>query len=296
MRRKAYAQGAAAVCALTLALAGCTGSGDGVQAEIAEPGVPAATASPAPSGDYRTLPEPCSALSENMLEELLPGTEDESEEAAEEALAGEAALTYDADRRAGCTWQRADDEGGHELQLDFERVVSYDPEVSDEEQAAKIYLDKADELGIRLRSSTQPELPDKAGAAVGATGTAEASPSPTGEAGDEGEGDGGSDGGDASAGDGDEGVNGDETESLPDAEYAAPRVLDEVGDEAFLDDRLAASSTARRDVTVVFRTSNVIVTVQYNRWLTDEQATPDSAELQPKAEEVAESLAGLLSD
>ncbi len=44
-----------------------------------------------------------------------------------------------------------------------------------------------------------------------------------------------------------------------------PRVLDDLGDEAFLDDTLSGSgSTAQqRTVTVAFRTSNVIVTIEY---------------------------------
>lgn len=76
-----------------------------------------------------------------------------------------------------------------------------------------------------------------------------------------------------------------------------PRVLDDLGDEAFLDDALGGSgSTAQqRKVTVAFRTSNVIVTIEYEEQPTTIGVTPDSKEMQDNARKLASQLAGSLS-
>ncbi|GHE66858.1 hypothetical protein GCM10018785_39570 [Streptomyces longispororuber] len=71
-----------------------------------------------------------------------------------------------------------------------------------------------------------------------------------------------------------------------------PRSLDDLGDEAFLDDVLttAASAGRHRTVTVVFRTSNVVVTVEYDEQPARGTEVPDSKEMQDNARELAESL------
>jgi hypothetical protein len=76
-----------------------------------------------------------------------------------------------------------------------------------------------------------------------------------------------------------------------------PRLLDDLGDEAFLDDVLSGSgSTAQqRKVTVAFRTSNVIVTIEYEEQPTSVGVTPDSKEMQDNARKLASQLAGSLS-
>ncbi|MEU6995659.1 DUF3558 domain-containing protein [Streptomyces sp. NPDC046465] len=73
-----------------------------------------------------------------------------------------------------------------------------------------------------------------------------------------------------------------------------PRTLPDLGDEAFLDDALttAASASRHRTVTVVFRTSNVIVTIEYDEQPGRRTDVPDSKEMQDKAQDLADRLAG----
>jgi hypothetical protein len=68
-----------------------------------------------------------------------------------------------------------------------------------------------------------------------------------------------------------------------------PRLLDGLGDEAFLDDAL--SPTQQRTVTVVFRTSNVLVTVQYEEQPTRTGTVAGSEEMQDRAQNLARQLA-----
>jgi hypothetical protein len=73
-------------------------------------------------------------------------------------------------------------------------------------------------------------------------------------------------------------------------------VLTDLGDEAYLDDQLAASgSTAeQRTVTVVFRTSNVLVTLEYEEQPMATGTAPDSKEMQDRARNLASQLADAL--
>ncbi|MFI9026810.1 hypothetical protein [Streptomyces sp. NPDC053560] len=81
-------------------------------------------------------------------------------------------------------------------------------------------------------------------------------------------------------------------ESPDTAASLAPRPLDDLGDAAFLDDALVtADSGVHRDITVVFRSSNVIVTIEYDQWSTDTSVLPDRRELQEKAQKLAAELA-----
>lgn len=73
-----------------------------------------------------------------------------------------------------------------------------------------------------------------------------------------------------------------------------PRTLDGLGDEAFLDDALGTSK--QRTVTVVFRTSNVIVTVEYEEQPATTTVVPDSEEMQDRALNLAERLAEAFDD
>ncbi|NYV78120.1 DUF3558 domain-containing protein, partial [Streptomyces sp. UH6] len=72
-----------------------------------------------------------------------------------------------------------------------------------------------------------------------------------------------------------------------------PRSLEELGDEAFLDDSLGAAGTtaSERTVTVVFRTSNVIVKIAYTSRPTLAGETTDGEEMQDRARELAAALA-----
>ncbi len=166
------------------------------------------------------------------------------------------------------------------LLVDFERVVSYDTSVSDDSQATDLFATKeaaADlpepvvsatshrhrvRVPVGLRQSGSPSGPsghssaDAASADAVSAGTADA-----------------------------------------DAESAAalqPRLLDGLGDEAFLDDALttAGSTAQQRTVTVVFRTSNVIVTIEYVEQPTAPETVPDSKEMQDRAQNLASQLAG----
>ncbi|CAM5633869.1 hypothetical protein SRIMM317S_05344 [Streptomyces rimosus subsp. rimosus] len=51
-----------------------------------------------------------------------------------------------------------------------------------------------------------------------------------------------------------------------------------------------------RDVSIVFRSSNVIVTITYDQWSADKAALPDSKDLQDKAQALAQELADRFND
>jgi hypothetical protein len=270
VQRKAYVPGVAAL--LAALLAGCTGSsgGDGTT-DNANPDV-AGTASPAAQpGKYRTLPEACGVVGQSTLDALLPGIQqiaDEDQRA--KAYEGQASLTYDTDRKVGCRWKVEATDATEYLSVDFERVVSYDNAVSDDSQAQQLFA-QAEEKADLLVAATSSAVSD-----VEASGTASPTASPTATA-----------SGSASP-------SGSASATPSDLQ---PRVLDDLGDEAFLDDVLSNSgSTAQqRKVTVAFRTSNVIVTIEYEEQPTTIGVTPDSKEMQDNARKLASQLAGSLS-
>lgn len=279
MQRKAYVPGVAVL--LAALLAGCTGgSGSDDTAEDAKPGDTGTTTAAAQPGRYDTLPEPCSAVSHDTLDSLLPGiTQLTDEEQQEQAYEGESTLTYNTDRKVGCRWKVESTDATDHLLVDFERVVSYDNSVSDDSQATDLFATKvvAADLPepIASASATESASPsDSASASPSSsatstsTGTASASTSTSASP-------------DASA----------------DAESAAalqPRLLDGLGDEAFLDDELssAGSTAQQRTVTVAFRTSNVIVTIEYVEQPATLGTVPDSKEMQDRARKLASQLAG----
>ncbi|MFF3357443.1 DUF3558 domain-containing protein [Streptomyces sp. NPDC002917] len=258
----AYVPGAALLAALVVGCSAGTGT-DGSAAD-SRPGGP--TASPAaPAGKYRTLPDPCRSVAHSTLKDLLPGVAELPEDQQEKAYAGTASVTYDTDRRVGCTWKAEAPDSSRSLSLDFERVVSYDTSVSDDDRADEVYGKK--EAAAHLPSSASDSPSDSP------------SGSPSSSAPSDEETDGETDG---KSGDGATGA----TEDLE------PRVLDNLGDAAFLDDLLiqAGSSAQHRTVSVVFRTSNVIVTVQYTEQPARSTEVPDSKELQEKAQALARKL------
>ncbi|MFE1292675.1 DUF3558 domain-containing protein [Streptomyces sp. NPDC058751] len=289
MQRKAYVSGAAVL--LAAVLAGCTGgSGVGGSAPDSKGGGTGTTAPVAQPGKYRTLPEACAAADRDTLDELLPGIQETTDETQQEkAYEGEATLTYDTDRRDGCDWKVTSATGTDHLFVDFERVVSYDNTVSDEGKAEDLYA-------ARL---TAADLPEPAASASGEAGTSP-SPSPTPSSGGPAEGDDGDGGKSGNPSDNPSGAPSD-APSAPSASQTPAelqsRVLDDLGDEAFLDDKLnTGSSTARqRTVTVVFRTSNVIVTIEYAEQPTASADAPDSKEMQDRAQKLAQQLASRLN-
>ena len=71
-----------------------------------------------------------------------------------------------------------------------------------------------------------------------------------------------------------------------------PRTLDGLGDNAYIDDVLTTrDSGVHRDITLVFRKANVLVTVEYSQWSTDNSVIPTSPDLQDGARKVAAELA-----
>ncbi|MCQ4045205.1 hypothetical protein ACFOSC_05670 [Streptantibioticus rubrisoli] len=217
------------------------------------------SASAAPPGKYRTLPEPCGAVSSTTLHQLLPNSQDYD---------GEAAATFDTDRRVGCKWSGSVAGGNRYLHIDFERVVSYDPAVSDEDKAAQEYERMAAAAHIPAASpapsataarSPAPSQPPTASASA----PSPAQPSSAASA-------------SASAA----------------ASDTAPRRVGGIGDEAYLNDAvMTQDSGVHRDVTVVFRTANVLVTIEFSQWSTNASVIPPSVDLQLGAHGLAQELA-----
>ncbi|MEU2717590.1 DUF3558 domain-containing protein [Streptomyces sp. NPDC007205] len=292
MQRKAYVSGTAAL--LVALLAGCTsGSGGDSPTDNANPGDAGTATTAAQPGKYRTLPEPCGAVGHDTLDSLLPGIQQITDPVQrDKAYQGEAELTYDTDRKVGCHWKVDSADATDRLSVDFERVVSYDNAVSDDDQAQQLFEDK----------ETAADLPEPGGTPAtggtptgspstsrsGGAPTSSSSPSPASSTSGAASPSGASPSGSSASG------------SAPsDSASAAdlqPRVLSDLGDEAYLDDQLDSSgSTAeQRTVTVVFRTSNVLVTLQYEEQPTATGTVPDSKEMQDRARDLASQLADAL--
>lgn len=289
----AYAPGAVLIAALAVGCSSGTGTGD--SATDGKPG--AAASSTAPPGKYRTLPEACRSVSPATLKDLLPGSAELPEAQQEKVFDGSPAVTYDTDRRVGCRWKTEAPDGAHSLFVDFERVVSYDPSVSDDDRAREVYAKKeaAADLPSALPGSTDSGAPDASGS-PSATATASGKPGKDGgkAAGKSSDPDTGGKTGSDTGDSADPGGSGDGGA----AENLQPRVLDSLGDSAFLDDLLtrAGSTAQHRTVSVVFRTSNVIVTIQYTAQPTLSTEIPDSKELQEKAQALGRKLVDSISE
>ncbi|MDQ0795763.1 DUF3558 domain-containing protein [Streptomyces sp. B1I3] len=273
----AYVPGVALLVAL---VAGCSAGSEADDTDAdSKAGSPKVSA--APPGKYRTLPESCRAVPPSTLRNLLPGAAELPEEQQEKVYEGTATVTYDTDRKVGCRWKSDAPDASRNLSIDFERVVSYDPAVSDDDRAREVYATKVDAADLPPMAGSTPDMvsgvPDKPSS--GSPG-GPASGTPSGDAGTGGSTD---PGGSSGAG--------------PDDELQ-PRLLDGLGDAAFLDDVLtrAGSTAQHRTVSVVFRTSNVIVTVQYTEQQALVTAAPDSRELQEKAQALARNLAETLNE
>ncbi|MFD7765306.1 DUF3558 domain-containing protein [Streptomyces sp. NPDC059787] len=267
MQRKAYVPGVAAL--LAAVLAGCTGSpDDGGQSDNSNPGSAGTATQAAQPGRYATLPEPCGVVEDATLDQLLPGIGEMTDEAQrEKAYAGEATLTYDTDRKVGCRWKVESAEATDHLLVDFERAVSYDNAVSDDTQAEELFAEKREAAQLPEPTVTATE---SATPSIGPSTNPSSSPS-----------------------------SGSSATASPSAAPSdlQPRLLEDLGEEAFLDDELNSSgSTAeQRTVTVAFRTSNVIVTVEYAEQPVTVGVVPDSKELQDRARKLALELADSLS-
>ncbi|MEV2234562.1 DUF3558 domain-containing protein [Streptomyces phaeochromogenes] len=289
MQRKAYVPGVAAL--LAVLLAGCTGgSGDDNGTTDPKPGESATTPTAAQPGKYRTLPEPCAAVSHGTLDSLLPGIKQVTdEEQREKAYEGTATQTYDTDRKVGCRWKAQSTGATDHLLVDFERVVSYDNAVSDDDRATDIYLksETAADLPEPVASSESSDSSESPESSNSSGSSRDPSGSPSGD----------SSSGPSSSSSGAEGD--DESGSATPSDGSTPtalqpRTLDDLGDEAFLDDAL--SSSRQRTVTVVFRTSNVVVTIQYDEQPATTTDVPSSKDMQDRARKLAGQLAGTFDD
>lgn len=282
MQRKAYVTGTAAL--LVALLAGCTsGATDSGTTDDANPGEAGSATAVAQPGRYRTLPEPCGAVGHDTLDSLLPGIQQITDpEQREAAYAGDATLTYDTDRKVGCRWKVESADATDHLLVDFERVVSYDNAVSDDSQAQTIFATKEAAADLPEPSASTTATPSDSSSAStdpspsSSSSASSASSSPSSPS------------------------SPSSTPSATSSSSAAalqPRVLSGLGDEAFLDDALNSSgSTAQqRTVTVVFRTSNVIVTVEYAEQPATVGVVPDSQKMQDRARKLAARLADSLN-
>ncbi|MEU9462726.1 DUF3558 domain-containing protein [Streptomyces sp. NPDC088394] len=303
----AFVTGTALLAALVV---GCSAdSGTDGSAADSKPGEE--TVAAAAPGKYRTLPEPCRTVETSTLKDLLPGAAELTEEQQQKVYEGTASVTYDTDRRVGCSWKSEDPSSSHTLFIDFERVVSYDPAVSDDDRAREVYTKKETAAGLSSPSATPDAAKSAENAADKEKGaekgagkdarkkqtsaasddasdpTSHALSGPTPE----------DDSTDAATDPSTGGENTDDGTGTPD-ESLQPRVLDDLGDSAFLDDLLtrAGSTAQHRTVKVVFRTSNVIVTVEYADQPTVSTVVPDSKELQEKAQALARKLVEKFSE
>ncbi|MFD4315141.1 DUF3558 domain-containing protein [Streptomyces sp. NPDC058548] len=329
MQRKRYTPGrtgstARTAVVLTLGLGlgiGLTGCSSGTPADDIAVDAKAGPAAPAaPPGRYRTLFEPCGAVPQATLKDLLPGAAALADAERDKAYRGIASVTYDTDRRVGCTWKADTPDISHRLVLDIERVVSYDTAVSDDDRAQEVYVRKQLAAGIPLpptappttappgtTTPSSPATPSGTSAASGrppgATqgapqgGTQGATPPAAATAGATKPGDAaGAPSGKPPAGA--TAPSSGATPSNPSPTGLEPRVLEGLGNVAFLDDALSTvgANGHQRAVSVVFRTSNVIVTVSYREQTTGSAEAPDSTELQEKARNLARLLAERLEE
>ncbi|MFI0570056.1 DUF3558 domain-containing protein [Streptomyces tendae] len=287
MQRKAYVPGVAAL--LAALLAGCTGGSDGgATADNSNPGQPGVATEAAEPGKYRTLPEPCTVVGHKTLDSLLPGIEEiTDEEQREKAYAGEPTLAYDTDRKVGCRWKVESAEATDHLFVDFERVVSYDSSVSDDSEAEQLFAQQVEAADL-----PEPVVSESESGADSPSGSPSASP------GDSDEPAAGAGGTPSSSSSASSSSSSSSSTASPDATPTdvQPRLLDDLGDEAFVDDALSSSgSTAkRRTVTVAFRTSNVMVTIEYAEQSATLGVVPDSEEMQDMARKLASQLADSL--
>ncbi|MDT0418020.1 hypothetical protein RM574_21270 [Streptomyces sp. DSM 41982] len=299
MRGKAWAPGVAVL--LAVALAGCTG-GEDTGGPDAKRGASDTTTAAAPRpGRFDTLPQPCKAVDRATLDSLLPGLRALPADEREDGYAGTLAPTFDNERKVGCAWKAEAAEDGDRtdsLTLDLERVVSYDAAKSDDDRAREIFE----------KHRTAAHIPDPS-----PSGSASASGSPSGSASGSPS---GSPSGSASPGDstapsgspsptsGKTGKSGQSASGSPSPSTSGdtgatpaellPRTLSGLGNDAFLNDTLGTASAggSPRTVTVVFRTSNVVVSVVYQQQPGGADEVPDSKEMQDKARKLADRIAG----
>ncbi|MET9105306.1 DUF3558 domain-containing protein [Streptomyces zhihengii] len=299
MLRKTYGPGTAALLAAVLGAgaAGCSADGGGDD-RAADPKAGTAPVPAAAPGKYRTLLEPCGAVDSAALKDLLPGLASLAPEQQRQAFQGTPAVTYNTDRRAACSWKGQAPDASHQLRVEFERVVSYDPAVSDEDRAQEVFAKKqaSTSVPVQLEPAEPEDQEEPAGEEPG--GSPSASPGTGATAGVGTQAGRTPDGSEASGEPGRPGGSATGPSASASGEGLEPRVLTSLGDAAFIDDVLDTTrpTAQRRDVSVVFRTSNVIVTIVYAEQPAPAAEVPDSKELQEKTQSVARRLAELFDE
>lgn len=275
MQRKAVRRALPGIAMVTALLAGaagltgCTGgSGGGGTVDAKSGGSPAPSAQP--PGKYRILPAPCKAgVDSKKLKAMLPAADSLTPEQREQLYAGVADPSYDADRHVGCRWTGQTPAETRLLAVRFERVVSYDrAATSDDDKARQVYVRRLTDAHLPFPgpvTSPTPPAPTASTASTPPPAPPGGTPTPTGSP----------------------------------APELGSRVLEDLGNEAFLEDKLSpagATAAQARTVRIVFRTSNVIVTLEYGVQPTLPGAVPPSAENQDKVRQLAQALVERLGE
>ncbi|MFG2341701.1 DUF3558 domain-containing protein [Streptomyces yangpuensis] len=279
----------AALAAGAAGLTGCTGGSTGGSTSDAKAG--GSSAAPAQPGKYRSLPAPCRAAADSKkLKAMLPAPDSLTPEQRDQLYAGAADTSYDGDRHVGCRWTAQIPEETRLLSVGFERVVSYDRgAASDDDKAKQVYVRLLTDAHLPFPGPATPPSPGAAGPANPAPGNPVPSAPPPASP---------SANGTPSAGAPAAGAPAAGTPAPGASPSAQPelgsRVLEGLGTEAFLEDKLSpagATAAQSRTVRIVFRTSNVIVKVEYSVQPTLPGTVPPSGETQEKARQLAQALA-----
>ncbi|KOU18628.1 hypothetical protein ADK52_30500 [Streptomyces sp. WM6372] len=257
--------------ALTAGLTGLTGctSGSGAGSDTDSKAGDSSPA-PAPAGKYRSLPAPCKAADGKRLKAMLPAGDSLTDEQRAQLYAGVADTSYDGDRHVGCRWTAQTPEETRLLSVGFERVVSYDRTLSsDDDKAHQVYVRRLTDAHLPFPGPTTSPTPST-GTSSSAPPAASTPPPPAGQSPSPGAG----------------------SPSAPPPELGS-RVLEGLGTEAYIEDKLSAagaSAAQARTVRIVFRTSNVIVTVEYSVQPALPGTVPSSPETQDKARQLTQAL------
>ncbi|WP_329099745.1 DUF3558 domain-containing protein [Streptomyces sp. NBC_01439] len=273
-----------ALAAGAAGLTGCTSGSSGGSTSDSKAGGTAAA--PAQPGKYRSLPSPCKAGADSKkLKGMLPAGDSLTPEQRDQMYAGVADASYDGDRHVGCRWTGQSPEETRLLSVGFERVVSYDrTTTSDDDKAKQVYVRRLTDAKLPFpgpTASPTPAAPTQGAPTPGAP--APGAPAPGAPA---------------------PGAPASGAPASPAASPSAPvelgsRVLEGPGNDAFLEDKLSpagASAAQSRTVRIVFRTSNVIVTIEYSVQPALPGTVPPSTETQDKARQLAQALAERFSE
>lgn len=290
MQRRAYVPGLVLLAAL---VTGCTtGSGTDGSTADAKPGETTPAAAP---GKYSTLPEPCRAADQGVLKDMFPEIADLPKDQQEQAYAGTPEATFDTDRQVGCLWKADSPADAHRLRIRMERVVSYDTTVSDDDQAKTLYAQKLTAAGLPADDS--PSTTPSSSADDGTTRSPGPGDTPAGgqDEGQNGGQDEGQDGGNDSGAQ--DGGKSDSGAGQPSADLQS-RTLSGLGSAAFLADvpAKAGSASSQHTVRVVFRASNVLVTVEYSEEPAEAGTPPDTKSLQDRTQAMAHKLADQIGE